>query len=60
MAAARGRMIRDRNGRKLAWFSRSGSQAVLRFQSDLDADLLGAFVERLPEFLDLVARDQDR
>jgi ParB family transcriptional regulator, chromosome partitioning protein len=60
MAAARGRMIRDRNGRKLAWFSRSGSQAVLRFQSDLDADLIGAFVERLPEFLDLVARDQDR
>ena len=53
-------MIRDRNGRKLAWFSRSGSQAVLRFRSDLDADLLGAFVERLPEFLDLVARDQDR
>jgi ParB family chromosome partitioning protein len=45
-------LIRAKNGRKIARLSRAGGQLVLRFQPDLDEDLVRALAHRLPELLD--------
>lgn len=54
-----GRMIRTKDGRRFARLSSSGRQIVLRFQPDLDVDVLERMIAELPNLYTKAALSVD-